>query len=235
MIEHKLRELSEAAIWRAKKPSNWMKRWRLGLEFDLEFLRLSQMRIAIPNGKVSDCANCEEICCTGPKAVIHLRLKDMASLVDQGLERHIAKPVPQHQQTVGSKTQLEKAFDESLFAQIFPTLTRDKHGTCQLLTDDLKCSVYPRWPLSCARYPFAIDSVNRVIFYANGCRSSQIVPPSQAPSRFSYLAQAAVESYNERIRDLYLLAFARKELENLGLMAYLDVQTLKRQWRWLIR
>lgn len=234
MIASQLADLWEQTSRRAKNPRNWIKRWRLSHQFDLDFLRLSEMHIAIPKGKVSNCTACEEICCTGPKAIIHLRLRDIAVLLDQGLAENIETARKPDEQYLVTKSDAEKEFDESLFAQVFPTLTRDDNGTCKLLSDKLACSVYPHWPLSCARYPFAVDATNKVIFYAKGCNSYEILPPQEPGTRFGYLVNAAVESYNERVKDIFFLAFAFQELKELGLTQYLDTIRLQKEWRWLV-
>lgn len=232
MREDALKDLWERARHRGLYPQQWLKRWRLGLNFDLEFLRVSEMRLALPRGKVPNCRDCQELCCTGPKAIIHLRLKDIANMLDQGLSKAmvVSAKAPD---SIG-KNEAEKEFDDSIFGRVFPTLARDRFGTCTLLRDDLKCSIYPKWPLSCARYPFAVDAKNKIIYYAKGCTSFELLPPDAASDRFGYLVTAAVESYNERIKDLLLLAYAYKELEHLELTRYLNTPLLHKEWRWLI-
>ena len=86
------------------------------------------------------------------------------------------------------------------------------------------CSLYPSWPLSCARYPYALDLQSKVVFYAKGCtstRDSLELPVAEAPLRVRALVRAVVDAYNERIKDVILLALAKPELAELGLTQHL--------------
>ena len=218
--EQALRSLWLEARNRLYHPRSWWTHLQLRRRFDLAPLRIGQLRVAVPIGQVPDCDSCLDMCCTGPNAVVSLRFLDIARLVDLGLAAHIthARPAPPApKDTTWARRELES----SMFAARFPVLTRDATGTCQLLTDDRQCGVYPSWPLSCARYPYALDLMHHTIFYATGCKSYEMVSASEAPPATRRLVRAVVDSYNERIRDIVLLYMARDELRELGLLAFI--------------
>lgn len=194
----KLDSLWERARYRHYYPQNWFKLRSLHKRYELDFLRYSDMQIMIPRGRVPDCENCLEICCTGPHSIVSLRLRDIAALIDAGLESHI---------TQGGEG---------------PVLTQDKTKTCTLLTKDRLCGAYPAWPISCARYPYAVDARNKVVFYAKGCRSHEQLSFHEANPRTRNLVQAAIDSYNERIKDILLMNFAQQELREIGLMTHIE-------------
>jgi hypothetical protein len=226
--EKQLRALWDRAQYRVYHPKNWLKLTSLKKQFDLEFIRYKDITIRVPTGKVPDCDTCLEICCTGPNSLVSLRLQDIAALVDAGLDAHITHERQKYGLNVVNHfaNAAQKNFAESVFAEVFPVLTQDRTQTCLLLGEDLKCKGFPAWPISCARYPYAIDAINRVVFYAKGCESFEVLSPYEAAGRTRYLVQAAIESYNERIKDILLLHFARDELRDMGLLKYLRLDAL---------
>ena len=237
-------ELALAELWRVKSGDFYTLKnlWtvlRLRRRFSLTMLTIEKLKVAIPRGQVPDCENCLDLCCTGPNAVVSLRLRDIAVLMDLGLTSHIARDRPQAPPPPTTPPRKQKAAakaaakalpwarreaEASVFHHAFPTLVRDPTGTCSLLTEDRLCSVFPSWPLSCARYPYALDLRNGVIFYAKGCRSTRIAEVSAAPLHVRRLVRAVVESSNARVRDIVLLATAKPELEQLGLLAWVKVE-----------
>jgi Fe-S-cluster containining protein len=158
------------------------------------------------------------VCCTGPNAIVSLRLRDVARLVDFGFAHHITHERPK---TPDTATWARKENDDSVFASMFPVLTRDVTGTCELLTQTRMCGAYPAWPGSCARYPYALDKLRMKIFYAKGCQSTRTMSADDAPDSVARILRAVVDAYNERIRDIVLVHTARAELEALGLMRFL--------------
>jgi Fe-S-cluster containining protein len=217
-------ETALAELWDQARTRVWTVRYAretfaLVRRFHLRFLRVGQLRIAVPKGQTPDCEECLEICCTGPNAVVSLRLRDVAALVDAGLADHITldRPSPP---AAGDVTWARKEADGSIFHQAFPVLTRDATGTCTLLDEDRRCRAFPAWPLSCARYPYALDLQAKTIFWAKGCKSSTVLPAAEAAPCVRALVRAVVDAYNERLKDVILLHVARPELEALGLMRY---------------
>jgi hypothetical protein len=219
------------ALWRATGPQfytprNIVRQLRLRRRFDLSPVRLEKLRVAIPTAQVPDCDNCLDLCCTGENAVVSLRLRDIAVLMDLGrtdLMSHERPPAPPREKATWARREA----DGSVFHTAFPVLARDATGTCRALTEDRLCGLWPSWPLSCARYPYALDRRHGVIFYAAGCRSTRIAPVSEAPIAVRALVRAVVDAYNERLRDVLLLAFAREALREQGLLQWVREDLLE--------
>lgn len=193
--------------------------------FQLRLLRLGELKVKVPTGQTPDCESCTELCCTGPNSLVSLRLRDIAALTDAGLARFILRERP----AVSAKnpTWARREADSSVFHQVFPVLLRDATSTCALLTEDRQCGAFPAWPLSCARYPYALDLESRVVFWASGCASSTVLPASEAAPRVRELVRAVVDSYNERVKDVILLHLAREELQEIGLLDHLRLDLLR--------
>lgn len=224
-------EVALVAVWRDVAPQfyaprNIITQLRLRRRFDLAPIRLEKLRVAIPTGKVPDCDNCLDVCCTGKNAVVSLRLRDVAVLVDLGRQDLITleRPPPPEKKKA---TWARREADGSVFHRAFPVLARDATGTCRALSEDRLCGLWPSWPLSCARYPYALDRRHGVIFYAAGCQSTRIAPMSEAPIAVRALVRAVVDAYNERLRDVLLLAFARERLRDLGLLQWVREDALE--------
>lgn len=228
--EQALEELWRATRYRLHSPRFLWSWFDLRRRYDLRFLRVGAMKVEVPSGLLPDCENCVELCCTGPNAVVSLRLCDIAALCDRGLEGYIAKERPSS--TVADPTWARWEADVSVFHRAFPVLRRDKTGTCALLTPDRQCGAWPGWPLSCARYPYALDALRGRVFLAQGCRSHRLVSLDDAPGSVRRLVENAVRAYNERVKDIILLHLALPELHALGLVDHLALEgKLARQWR----
>lgn len=224
--ETALRALWPVAVARLRRPRGWLSWARLARRYDLRFLHAHQLAVRIPEGLVPDCASCVDVCCTGENAVVGLRLLDVARLEDAGLARFVV-----HERPTGAAQEASWArreADASVFHRVFPVLARDRTGTCGLLTEDRLCGAYPAWPLSCARYPYALDLWNRSIFYAKGCASRELLPYADAAPKIRRLVDAVVQSYNERVKDVVLIHVARRELEEIGLARHLRLGELGR-------
>lgn len=212
----------------------------LSRRFDLTFLRLSNVNVAIPRGILPDCENCLDICCTGKNAIVSLRFLDIAKLIDTNFAWAIDTHLPttntgtdtkissgtitgiRSNKDANTNTQARKIFQETLFYDVFPVLHHDATNTCVLLDDDRMCRVYPQWPLSCARYPYALDKKHNTVFYAHGCQSrlTQVESASSLTGKQRALVQAVLDSYNERIKDVILLHTALDELHEIGVLRY---------------
>ena len=218
------------ALWpvaraRMLAPKNLWRAFKLSRRFDLRFVRASGLKVRLPAYTIPDCDSCTDLCCTGPNAVVSLRLVDIARLLDHGLADAIDVP-PRSLPVVESPTDARRRLERSLFVDTFPVLRRDATGTCTLLTEGRQCSAWPHWPLSCARYPFSVDVDNGVLFWASGCQSTRTVTIDDAPDSVRSLIDAAVDSYNERLRDIVRLSFALDEVRALGLDRYLRLERL---------
>jgi hypothetical protein len=217
------------ALWLARSPHFYSLRnvrtvLRLRRRFSLRMLRLDDLQVKIPGHELPDCDSCVDLCCTGKDAVVSLRLRDIAVLLDQGRDDVIAwdrPPSPPRARWA------RREADASVFHRAFPILQRDATGTCALLTEERLCGLFPSWPLSCARYPYALDLQRKVIFYARSCPTRRAaVDVKDAPVHVRRLALAVVEAYNARVRDVVLLAMAKPELAALGLLQHVRLDEL---------
>ena len=225
-------ETALEALWQAKSEHFYSLKnvgtiFRLRRRFSLKMLRTSDLKVMIPQGQIPDCENCVDLCCTGKDAVVSLRLCDIAVLKDLGREDVMAFARPALSKAETKKqTWARREADDSVFHRAFPILRRDDTGTCVLLNDDRLCSVFQSWPLSCARYPYALDLQSRVIFYAKGCQTHRVGDVGEAPVHVRRLVRAVVDAYNARVRDVVLLAMAKPELAALGLLDHVRVDEL---------
>ena len=202
---------------------------KLRRRFNLTPATLNGLKVLMPTAQVPDCENCVDLCCTGANAVVSLRLRDIASLVDSDRTALVSweRPAPLPANEAKKKqTWARREADGSVFHRAFPVLARDATGSCMALTEDRLCGLWPSWPSSCARYPYALDIKNNVIFYAAGCRSTRIAPVAEAPIAVRRLVRASIDAYNQRLRDVLLLAFARPQLEAMGLLQWVRVDEL---------
>ena len=72
-----------------------------------------------------------------------------------------------------------------------------------------------------------LDVKNGVVFWAKGCRSFDVVAQADAPVRVRALVRAAVDGYNERIKDVVLVTVAQQELDELGLLRFVRADALR--------
>ncbi|MFH1809648.1 MAG: hypothetical protein ABIJ09_12955 [Pseudomonadota bacterium] len=208
-------------LWR--QPSTWWRSWRLLRHYNLTPLRPRQVTLRIPLGVVPDCESCEEVCCTGRHRVVSLRLVDVAALLDAGLGTHITLQRPEYPvEELDENWALAEQVHSDLW-KWFPVLTQDSTGTCTLLDTDLQCAAHPSWPTSCARFPYSLNVLQRTVFYAGSCHSSQLLRGDEASGRVQHLLQAALDAYNERIRDLVMVHVGGDVLRDLGLDAHLQL------------
>jgi hypothetical protein len=220
--EQALQALWPKARARLDTIAYWRETVRLRRRFSLKMLRIDDLKVAIPRGRLPDCESCLDVCCTGPNAVVSLRLRDIAALADAGLDRFVV-----HERAVlgpqrAKATWARREADGSVFHRAFPVLRRDQTGTCALLTEERTCGAFPAWPLSCARYPYALDLQTKHVFWATGCGSMTTVPAMDAPVRVRALLHAVIGAYNERVKDAVLVHVARNELEELDLARHID-------------
>lgn len=194
-------------------------RWRspsraLHLRFGLwrRELRPARANRAIPMA-VPDCAACSDNCCTGPH-LVSLRLTDIARLHDAGLGDHIVTLDQLDRATVyASHPELREIESRPGFAA-FPVLGRSNDGRCPFLSAELRCTIYPIRPVACRRFPLFVGDDLRTVRWASSCESRKDGNPGA-------LFEAALDSYNQRIRDHLVLRYARPVIDNLGLGRYL--------------
>lgn len=192
----------------------------LRASFDLDLLAPEQIANLIPKGAVPDCENCRDICCAGLENVVSLRLRDIAVLIDLGRTDLISLKKPRFPPSlVRERPGLEELMHSELWRAL-PVLKQvGELKVCAALDDNLRCTLYPHWPLSCERFPYSLSAVRKQIVWGKRCQSQKKGPEFDA--RSDQLSRAAVDTFNERVRDAVLLAHARPELNDLGIGAFL--------------
>lgn len=200
-------------------PSRLFRYLALRRTMRVKLLDPSRQRLSLPTGKVNDCSACTEICCVGPRAQVLLRLRDVATLHDIGRTQLMT-----HQGICYSAEELRErpALRRQISARdwsVLPKLKQNSFGACSALSRDGLCSLYPHWPMTCARFPYSLHLTDEEIFFSARCQSYFV-----HPSRHDQVVQGridAVATYNERIKDAILLTFFREELGALDLLQYL--------------
>lgn len=218
-LENLWEQVCHKPLWAPPHVLRYLKlRWRMRMRM----LDPAQMTITAPRWKINDCASCTDICCVGPRSTVLLRLRDIATLIDLNRTDLIARNKPRFRQSALKKHVALRRQVSSQSWEIFPVLAQDPMGACAALTPAGKCELYPHWPLSCARFPYALDAVDERIFYSRRCDAFWIRPDAEQPVR--EMTAAAVAAYNERIKDLILLEYAPEALEALGLLRWLELK-----------
>jgi Fe-S-cluster containining protein len=187
----------------------------------LELLDVKRLRLTAPPGKVNDCAACTDQCCIGKRSTVLLRLRDLAVLKDIDRTDLIASDKPRFSaEEMLERPALRRQVQSSAW-QTFPVLAQNRFGACTALTSEGRCTLHPYWPLSCARFPYALHLDQHEIFYSRRCDAFWIRHDGATEGRVQAMAAAAVASYNERVKDLILLAYAPARLGELGLLQLL--------------
>jgi Fe-S-cluster containining protein len=214
------REVTARPLWAPPNQWRYLKlRWRMRLQL-LDPLRI---KVAAPAGKVNDCASCSDICCIGPRSTVLLRLTDIATLIDVGRTELVSTAKPRFSEAqLAERPALRRTVASDAW-QVFPSLRQNAFHACEALSADGLCTLYPHWPLSCARFPYSLHTDEVEAFYSQRCDSYWIRPDAQPQARA--MARTAVESYNARIKDWVLLEYARDRLEALGLIRFLQVDS----------
>lgn len=210
-------EVASRPLW---APPNFLRYLRLRRQTRLAFVDSARLRILAPPGKINDCSGCTEICCVGAHATVSLRLRDIGALIDLGRTDLIAFDKPRFdERELERRPALQRTLGSTTW-RCFPVLRQTRMGACAALSTEGRCGLHPHWPLSCARFPYALNLEAHEIFYSRRCSSFWIRADSQ-PAAQQRMVVAAAAAYNERIKDLVLLAYARARLEALGLTRFL--------------
>lgn len=209
-------EVTARPLWADGRFFNYL---RLRSRMRLKMVEPQTLHSIVPTGKVNDCPGCTDICCIGHNQTVSLRFCDIATLIDIGRTELITKDKPTFAgQELEQKPALKLTVASDAWKR-FPVLRQNTFGACNALSDEGKCTLYPHWPTSCARFPYALDVEAAEITYSQRCRSFWIRPDADA--KIEGMKVAAVAAYNERIKDLVLLAYAPTQLAELGLTAFL--------------
>ena len=206
------REVTARPLWRRPYTLTYLRLWR---RMRLRPMDPQGVRRLSPRGKVNDCSGCTDLCCVGPRSTVLLRLRDLAILKDLGRLDLVAREKPRFAPEELARTPALSRQVASEGWRRMPVLRQDAMGACAALTPEGKCSLYPHWPSACERFPYALHADTREVFYSSRCDSFWIREDGEPAAR--RMAVAAVESYNRRIEDAILLAYAPESLRELGL------------------
>ncbi|MEK6856984.1 MAG: hypothetical protein AABX39_00160 [Nanoarchaeota archaeon] len=177
--------------------------------------------------KIPACSSCHEICCHSAHNKVSLRIIDIAMLID--IKRtDLINMKHEQEEVIISKRPNFSLMRETIGWKLFPTLKQflGNNQLCMALTPQLTCGLHPYWPLSCKRYPYSISTETMTIFWAKGCKSFE--PVNEIPKQYLSALQAAVDNYNWRIREILLLKFCFKELQQLGITRFIHIEQFKK-------
>lgn len=206
--------------WRRLGSPRVIAELRLRARFDLELLSPHELALKIPPGTVPNCAACTDLCCVGLENLVSLRLVDLAVLLDLGRSDLIQVKKPRFP---AEMLELRPHLGDLMASTLFRTLPVLRQvgprQACAALGPDKRCTLHPRWPTSCERFPYSLSAARRTVEWGKRCQFEQQAPEHAA--RSEQLFRGAIAAYNERIKDAVLLHHARPELERLGLGSYL--------------
>ncbi|MBN1961845.1 MAG: YkgJ family cysteine cluster protein [Deltaproteobacteria bacterium] len=219
-LEQLWQQVSSRPLW---APPNFRRYVLLREQMRLKLIDPKRVNILAPAGMVNDCTSCLDNCCIGRRSIVLLRLRDIATLIDLKREYLINIEKPQFTtEEVSGRIALQRQVNSDSW-QTFPVLAQNRYFACKALTDTGQCSLYPNWPLACARFPYAFDLESKEAFFSHRCDSYWIRHDGRVDDHIEAMKQAAVASYNERIKDSILLAYAKDRLKELGLMRFLQL------------
>ena len=211
------KEIQDRPLWAPPTFWKWLK---LNLRMRTRHLNAEKVRIIAPQYKVNECASCTDNCCIGPHSTVLLRLRDIATLIDIERTDLMTHQKPKFSEQALSSRHALKLQTASSDWKSFPILKQNSFHACAALDTDGQCTLFPHWPSACARFPYALDAENLEVFYSRRCDSFWVRP--DAEEQVHAMRKAAVAAYNERVKDQLILAFAEKELAELGLTRFLQ-------------
>lgn len=189
-------------------------------KYDLRFIDPKRLALQFNQKLLPDCANCPENCCHGAENTVSLRLIDIARLLDANLAEAIDLDNQSFRQDRYFKTNPQALrFVSNDSWKFFPVLKR-VNNICPYLGKDNRCSIYKHRPITCRRFPYIIASDKKNIIFSQKCYKTKFANNKEQQET---LLKAAIDSYNEKIKDLILLHYARKELSKIGLTKYLNI------------
>ncbi|MEE2960595.1 MAG: YkgJ family cysteine cluster protein [Myxococcota bacterium] len=197
-------------------PPNFFRFLKLKVKTKTTFMSSKNLKIIAPKWKVNDCQSCTDICCIGSKSKVLLRLEDIATLMDIGR----TDLIDCNFDVIPTDSPEMHRYVHSAAWSIFPKLHQNQYHACQALSPEGKCSIYPHWPQSCARFPYSLDPNQQEFFYSSRCNSFWIRPDKD--QEVKAMTIGAVASYNHLIKDQILLSYASVALRTLGFTQFLN-------------
>lgn len=223
-VEARLEELwlARDSSWRRLFSRGAITELSLRSRFDLDLLSPRRLVNAVPAGSIPDCEACDDLCCAGIENVVSLRLSDIARLIDIGRTDLISRAKPRFPPSMlAQRPALAELVSSELFRSLPVLKQLGETRVCAALGKDLKCSIYPSWPLSCERFPYSLLAARRRVVWGTRCPSKKTSETHEERSR--ELFGGAVATYNERVKDAVLLAHARDELFEMGIADFLTL------------
>lgn len=209
-------EVQSRPLW---APTTFWKWFKLNLRMRTRLIDEKKVDIIAPRYKVNECASCTDNCCIGPHSTVLLRLRDIATLIDLDRTELMTHEKPKFSEDVLASRHALKRQTESRDWNEFPVLKQNSFHACGALDIEGRCTLYPHWPETCARFPYSLDTDNLEVFYSRRCDSFWVRPDAQ--NEVHAMREAAVAAYNSRIKDQLMLAFAQERLRDLGLVRFL--------------
>lgn len=206
--------------WRRLFSPRLVRELTLRARFDPDLIVPAKIKNRVEPATIPDCARCSNVCCAGLENTVSLRLRDIAMLMDLGRTDLISKKKPNFPAwMLRERPHLAELVASELFRTL-PVLRQEPQTrVCAALSKDVRCTLYPHWPISCERFPYSLSTVRREVFWGRRCPEKRRGP--EHARRSHALFAASIAAYNERVRDAVLLAHARRELESLGIGAFL--------------
>lgn len=206
--------------WRRLASKNAIRELTLRASFDVDLLSHWRFSNRVAPGTIPDCPRCTNICCAGLENVVSLRLGDVARLIDLGRTDVMTKKKPNFPAHMLSERPALRELVASELWRALPVLRQvGDLKVCTALSKDLKCTLYPNWPLTCERFPYTLSMMRRQVVWGTRCPSKQQAPEFEPRRREMF--KAALTAYDERVKDAVLLAHARPALDDIGLGEWL--------------
>lgn len=217
------------SIWSgvSKRPvllsRRWLRQARLSRLMNTEVLTRAQVQPLQSPRRINECAECLDTCCVGKKSTVLLHLRDIASLLDGDHADLMTHTKPTFSPEEKSLSPALDRHVSSVAWRVFPILKQNSFFACSALNDDGRCTLYPKWPLSCERFPVALNLDAEAFFLSSRCSSTRVLETHEESERLEEMEGGALAAYNERIKDFMLLTHARDSLRTLGITKYLNL------------
>ncbi len=201
--------------WRRLLSTSALRELRLRASFDVDLLGRWRIQNLVPAGTIPDCPNCTDICCAGLENVVSLRLRDIAQLIDMKRTDLMSKKKPNFPAYMLAERPSLRELVASELWQTLPVLRQTGDlKVCAALSKNLKCTLYPNWPTTCERFPYSLSVMRRRVTWGTRCPSKK--QDRAFEPRRQELFRAALDAYDERVKDAVLLAHGRAELNDIG-------------------
>ena len=206
--------------WRRLLSPSAVRELKLRASFDVDLLSRWRFTNRVPRGTVPDCPNCTNICCAGLENAVSLRLSDVARLIDLGRTDLMTKRKPNFPAPMLAERPGLRELVASELWRTMPVLRQTGDlKVCAALGKNLKCTLYPNWPLTCERFPYTLSMMRRQVAWGTRCPTKK-QDRSFEPQR-KKMFTAALNAYDERVKDAVLLAHARPALDEIGIGEWL--------------